>query len=101
VTDVVRLPDGATTFPDLSRVALLDARTGKRRCIMPGNKAAFSPDGRLLTACGHPRLDVGLQTMGNFLRLFDSASGEELRRLRTGTTVVAFSPVGLVLAAAG
>jgi RNA polymerase sigma factor (sigma-70 family) len=78
-------------------VRLFDPSTGKATRTIRGHKdmavsMAFSPDGKLLATGGSQN--------DNDVRLWDVATGKELRRIETGIGVhaVAFSPDGKLLA---
>src|SRR5262249_41614292 len=92
-------PNRATfAVPDREGIRLVDIRSGKETCRLKGLARpccqAFSADGTLLA--------VADGVSPNIIRLFDVASGEEVRQTcaaERAASALAFSPDGKMLAA--
>src|SRR5262249_39214099 len=107
-------PDGATLAsvggndPD-ETLRVWDVATGKERwnwSIPPARVGglAFSPDGTLLATVGQSRRGEGQKDVPGEVRLWDVATGREIRRWQGHdgrVDTVAFSPDGRTLATGG
>jgi RNA polymerase sigma factor (sigma-70 family) len=83
-------------------VVLWEARTGKEVRHFRAVSVAFSPDGQLLACGGYGTRETGLNT--GLVRLYDLATGKEVRQLRghlTPVCSVAFSSDGRTLVSCG
>lgn len=95
-------PDGRTlAAARLDRtIRLLDPATGQERLSLPEHSAdvrqlAFSPDGKVLASATSNSGAIPP------IRLWEAATGKELRRIKTKDEVFAFSPDGKWLASTG
>ncbi|MCI0463448.1 MAG: sigma-70 family RNA polymerase sigma factor [Gemmataceae bacterium] len=98
VTDACFSPDGKwlATGSNYHGALVWDLATGKIVHRLAGRCVAFSPDGKLLATGGREQRGV--------VRLYDSATGKELRQLhgyQAGIYRVAFAPDGRTLVSGG
>jgi dipeptidyl aminopeptidase/acylaminoacyl peptidase len=93
----------------LGSARLWDVATGAELLRLEGhtgwvNSAAFSPDGAMVVTAGCDEYDDGWPCARGTSRLWDAATGAELRQLEShkgGVNAAAFSPDGTMIATAG